>query len=540
MGNRRQHAPFGQQVRSTSDHVSGELSNKKRRRIGAPILCGVFIAVTWSLSACGRPTAPPSPPQDTNIVVGVPEGKTADAELGIPQFLRLLSFESLTNNGSDGRPIARLADRWKWEKDNTRLRVVLRPNVVLHDGRAFTGDAAVELVRSAITNRGNIAAFPALADVVSVFAEGDELVFDLSRPSATLPEALTVPLDKGNRPVGTGPYRLVEENESDATLEAFDRYYQGKPTITRVSVKAFDSLRPSWASLLRGELDMVYDVPADAVEFIRNDDIDVVSVPRWYQHVLTLNAHDRRFRSPLVRKALNLAVDRVAIVKKVLHGVGAPSGGPLYPRYWAFDSSVPNYSFDPASAVQLLDAAGYRMSKLEETAAPPARLRFTCLLPKDFTVWQRIASEVQKDFFNIGVDMQFKVVPMNEFNDLVFSGRFEAAFVDMSSGPTPSRTYVWWGSSRNLKGNNVFGYENHEAERQFQTLLRSTNDAAIRSATSRLQRIFHDDPPAVFVAWDARTRAINRRFVVVDDSRDPMWTLWKWTIASPRRVARGQ
>lgn len=512
----------------------------KRRRIGAPILCGVFVVVTWSSSACDRSPIPPSSPQDTSIIVGIPEGKTPDAELGIPHFLRLLSFEGLTNNGADGRPIARLAERWQWENENTRLRVFLRPNVVLHDGRAFTGDTAVDLVRSAITNRGNIAAFPALADVVDVSAEGNDLLFNLSRASATLPEALTVPLDKGNKPVGTGPYRVIEESESGATLEAFDRYYQGKPSITRVSVKAFDSLRPSWASLLRGELDMVYDVPADTVEFIRNDDVDVVSVPRWYQHVLTLNGRDARFRSPLVRKALNLAIDRDAIVSKVLHGVGAPSGGPLYPRYWAFDSSVLNYSFDPAGAAQLLDAAGYRMSKTDETAAPPARFRFTCLLPKDFTVWQRIALQLQKDFFNIGVDMQFKVVPMTEFNDLVFSGRFDAAFVDMSSGPTPSRTYVWWGSSRNFKGNNVFGYENPEAERQFQTLLRSTNDAAIRSATSRLQRIFHDDPPAVFVAWDARARAINRRFVIPDDARDPIWTLWKWTIASPRKAEREQ
>jgi hypothetical protein len=86
----------------------------------------------------------------------------------------------------------------------------------------------------------------------------------------------------------------------------------------------------------------------------------------------------------------------------------------------------------------------------------------------------------------------------------------------------------------------VFGYENAEAERQFEILLRSTNDAAIRSATSKLQRIFYDDPPAVFVAWDARARAINRRFRVPDDSRDPMWTLWKWKVESPPKVALGQ
>jgi hypothetical protein len=86
----------------------------------------------------------------------------------------------------------------------------------------------------------------------------------------------------------------------------------------------------------------------------------------------------------------------------------------------------------------------------------------------------------------------------------------------------------------------VFGYDNVEAERLFEVLMRSTNEAAIRSATLKLQRVFHDDPPAVFVAWDSRARAISRRFGVPDDARDPVLTLWKWTVTSPRKVQLAQ
>jgi ABC-type transport system substrate-binding protein len=273
------------------------------------------------------------------------------------------------------------------------------------------------------------------------------------------------------------------------------------------------------------------------VGFIRNDDIDVVSVPRWYQHVLAFNGRDARFRSALVRKAMNMAVDREAIIERVLHGAGAPSGGPIYPKYWSFDSMRPQYSFDPAAAVGLLEAAGYPLLNTKADAGPPSRFRFTCLLPKDFTVWQRIALEVQKSLFDVGIDMQFKVVPLSQFNELVSSGRFEAAFINLISGPTPSRPYMWWRSARAFKGPyNVFGYENAEAEEAFSILLRSTNEAAIRSATSKLQRVFYDDPPAIFVAWDTRTRAVNRRFVLPNDGRDPMWSLWKWAI-SPSKVA---
>jgi hypothetical protein len=94
---------------------------------------------------------------------------------------------------------------------------------------------------------------------------------------------------------------------------------------------------------------------------------------------------------------------------------------------------------------------------------------------------------------------------------------------------------MWWRSARKLKGlYNVFGYDNDQAEEQFEVLLRSANEAAIRSATSKLQRAFYDDPPAVFIAFDTRTRAISRRFHFPTDERDPMWALWRWTLASSR------
>jgi ABC-type transport system substrate-binding protein len=207
--------------------------------------------------------------------------------------------------------------------------------------------------------------------------------------------------------------------------------------------------------------------------------------------------------------------------------------GPVYPKYWAYDSNQPGYQHDPTAAAKLLDAAGYPLSRTVAAGAPHVRFRFTCLLPENFAVWQRLALEIQRSLLNIGVDMQLKVVPFEEFNELAAAGGFEAAFLDMISGPTPTRPYIWWRSAKNFRGvYNVFGYENADAERLFEMLLRSTNEAVIRSATSQLQRIFLDDPPAVFIAWDTRARAISRRFSWPDNS-DPMWTLWSWSPASP-------
>jgi ABC-type transport system substrate-binding protein len=381
-----------------------------------------------------------------------------------------------------------------------------------------------------------------LADIESIQSKSDlEVLIRVKQPSSMLPEELSVPLDLGLESTGTGPFRIVSSTPEETILERFDKYYLGEPEIEQVRVRPFDALRTSFASLLRGELDVVYDVPADVVQFIQKEDVEVVEVPRWYQYLLAFNSHEGPLKSPAVRRALNVAIDRKELVTRVLQGSGEPAMGPLYPKYWAYDSSIPGYQHDPAAAARLLDAAGYPLSKTAVPGAPKARFRFTCLLPENFAVWQRLALEIQRDLFNIGVDMQFKVVSFEEFNKLAPAGRFEAVFLDMISGPTPVRPYIWWRSAKNFKGAyNVFGYENGEAERLFESLLRSTNDASVRSATSRLQRIFLDDPPAIFIAWDTKVRAISRRFDWPNDGRDPMWTLWRWSPASTGRTTRAQ
>jgi peptide/nickel transport system substrate-binding protein len=490
----------------------------------------LFIVILL-VGGCTQASQVPAGGSAQELRVGFPESNVPGADLGAGQFATLLSVEGLTNVAADGRAVPNIAERWALENDERRLRIRLRPDVLLHDGRPFSADLAVETVRTAVTRPANLARYPALADIASVRSDGDrDLVLELSRPSAWLPEDLTVPLVVGPDNIGMGPYRVVTRDPTKVVLERFDRYYLGRPSIARVVVTPFDTLRTAWASLLRGDVDVVSDVPADAVEFVRNEDVEVVSFARRYQFLIAFNSTRGPLRLPDVRRALNLAVNRTALLTKVLKGGGSPSTGPLWPAYWAYDRSDLPSSYDPARAASMLDAAGFRVSdRAGEPGLPPARLRFTCLVPEGFAVWERLALEVQRDLFNIGVDMQVTVAPFQEFNRLIGEGRFEAALVDMISGPTPGRAYMFWRSAREFRGLNVFGYENPEAERLFNVLRASTNEAAVRSATERLQRVLLDDPPALFLAWSERARAIRRSFSIPDEpGRDPMLSLWRW------------
>ena len=275
---------------------------------------------------------------------------------------------------------------------------------------------------------------------------------------------------------------------------------------------------------------MVTDVPPDAVEFVENRDVDVISHGRRYQVPVAFNSRRAPFNSPTLRRALNYAVDRSALIRDVFKGRGRPSTGPLWPRHWAYDSGVSPYTYDPGLATSLLENGGFPVDT--RIGRPNTRVSFTCLIPENFTLLERLGLAVQRQLYDIGVDMQFEVVPAREFDRRIREGRFQAILVDMVSGPSFGRSYLFWASAASFKGLNVFGYENIDAERLFSVLRTSTNEAAVRSATRSLQRVLLDDPPALFLVWTERSRAVRREFQVVrEPDGDPVSTIWRWAAA---------
>jgi ABC-type transport system substrate-binding protein len=415
--------------------------------------------------------------------------------------------------------------------------------VTFHDGTPLTAELAANILREAIAQPRNRSLYPSFADVLSVNVDGgNQLVFEVRQPSAFLPENLEIPLSIGTG-VGTGPYVVVKNDPSEIILNRYDRYHLGVPQIKTVEIRPFQTLRTAWSSLLRGDINMVSNVTPEAVEFISNDDIQVVSFVRHYQFVVAFNSKASELRSPAVRHALNVAIDREAFIKNALQGRGVPATGPLWPRHWAIDNSIASYRFDPGLAATLLQSAGAKAAPTSNV--PNAKLSFVCLVPANFSLHERVALEVQRQLYSVGVDMQFEVLPIDEFNARVQQGKFEAMLMDIVSGPTLERGYQFWRSARRYQGGlNIFGYENNEADRLFDILRTTANEAAVRSATSHLQSVLLEDPPALFLAWTERNRAVSKDFGVVQqpgrDPVDPVYTIWRWTTNQRQLVAARQ
>lgn len=501
-------------------------------RVAAVAACGASLLTP----SCNQAEAPRAAAEPLQLVIGVPEAGVEAPDFGLPQLARNLSYEGLTNKNPDGHAEPRLAESWAASPDGLSWEFQLRKSVAFHDGTPLNAAHAAKSLNLWLSQPRTTAMRPGLLDISKVWASSDTTVtVELKRPSSFLVDDIDVHLGSagppGEKSAGTGLYRIVSSSGSEIRLEANNKYYLGAPQIQRIVLRTHATLRTAWAALMRGEIDMVSDVAHDVLDFVSNERVATYTFLRNYVYTIAFNSRKPQFKSATVRRALNGAVNRDELIKNVLNGHGVPGTGPLWPRHWAFDQTAPQYAFDPALTSSTLEAAGFRLSAQTASDRAPARLRFVCLVPRDFALLERLALAVQKQLYDVGVDMQLESVSAEEFNKRVSSGNFDAGIFDMIGGPSFARAYSFWRSPGELQGLNVFGYHNPEADRWFDTLRFARDEATVRAAVGQVQRVLREDPPALFLAWGERTRAVSRRYQVeTEGSRDPLYTLRAWSV----------
>ncbi|MGE0447249.1 MAG: ABC transporter substrate-binding protein [Vicinamibacterales bacterium] len=461
--------------------------------------------------------------------------------MGISEVWRSFAYEGLTLRGDDGRPLPRLAKGWSVSDDGLRWTFTLQSGVVWHDGSAFTAAAAVEALQLALKPQQRSALHPGLNDITDVQSDGpDRITLTLSAPSAFLVDDLDLRLQRpavSAPAIGTGPFIPVSVSTNRVEMKAHERYHGGAPKVERLIVSQHPTARQAWADLLRGDLDAVWNVSAERAEFLSDSTIETRSFPRRYVYVLAFNSKRPQLRNPIVRRALNSAIDRDAVIKTALRGQGKAAWSPLWPEHWAYDRSGATYGYDPALSRAALAGAGFH------GRSASGRLRFSCLVPEGFDAVEKLALELQRSFHNVGVELLFESVSLSEMERRMTSGAFDAVLLDLLSGPSLSRIYSFWRTPGRSPGLNVFGYSDPRVDAAFDSLRRSASESVVRAATGALQRAFADNPPGVFIAWSERSRAVSRRIEVpTAASLGPFQPVSQWRVrpGSPAREAETQ
>jgi peptide/nickel transport system substrate-binding protein len=442
---------------------------------------------------------------------------TGAGSSGISEFTRGLTQEGLLSFSNAGRPQGRLAEQWVVSPDGLTVRVTLRPNIAFQSGQPVNASVVRDiLIRDLPELAGSI-----YDDIKEIRASGElELEFSLRRRSTFVLESLELLIsDGGSPPSGTGPFYLVPGAHDEIVLAANPSYYAGKALIERIVFKSYGSVRAAWADMLRGEVDMLYQIGADAVQSLQpSSRVKVFSYRRPYAHILMLNVRKPLLRDPSFRRSLNTSIDRAALVSDVFNGHANEATGPVSPNHWAYDTQLPAFKFDPKP-----------LNK--------GQTRFTikCIVAEQSD--ERLALTLQRQLQAVGVDLELEFQPVKEAVARVAEGDFEAFLADSALGPTMLRLYRVWHSGQTL---NWSGFSSRDVDAALDSIRHAASDAEYRKGVAAFQQAILDDPPAIFLAWSERTRAVSTRFdVAVEPGRDITSTLRLWKPVNATSLARG-
>ena len=467
------------------------------------------------LAACRPPEgklASDAPPTTMRIGIGLSQVSSSPTQNGMAAVAQLLTVESLARIADDGRPQPWLARDWQVSDDRRSLTVNLPAQATFHDGTPLTAAIVAAALQSALPSFMGAA----FEDVESVTApSAQQVIIRLRRASPFLLDTLETSISKPGSPlVGTGPF-IVTDPKSATELRANAGYASGKPGIDRIAMETFPSVRAAWAEMLRGRLDMLWEVGPDALDSLQaSSNIAIFTYTRRYQYMVLLNTGTDVFKSKAIRQALNMAVDRDGVVRDALGGHGIASSGPVWPRTYGFHGDVGTPRTDIAAASQRLT---------QPAAGKPAKLRFTCLVRPD-AVHERIALVLKRQLAAVGVEMMIEEVSFEAAAEAMRNRHFEALLTEMISGPAFMRLYRIWHSG------GVAGAASPPIDTALDGVRYAASDEAYLTGMTAFQQSVVNDPPAIFLAWMERARAVSKRFTVpaAEPGRDVLSTLRLW------------
>ncbi|UQE77077.1 ABC transporter substrate-binding protein [Gordonia sp. PP30] len=401
-------------------------------------------------------------------------------------------------------------------------RVRLRDKIRFSDGTAFDS-ADVVATYAAMTDPAVAADISTQAGPVSeVTADGpDAVIVRMDTEADPSPYLLVgiVPSERVEKrpaaqwalntsPVGTGPYRLDSLRPDQAVLVARDDYWRGKPTLRRVVYTAAPDDNSRAQRVAAGEIDGAGLPPRLAQSLRGRSGIDVVSVNSADWRGVSLPRGNAFAADPAARRAMNLGVDRAALVDGVLAGAGAPASTPISPAYGPAYEPRAQFGFESGAAARLLDESGWRAGRDGIRAKDGTAARFTLLYNADDTLRRDLAVAFAAAMKPIGIRVEPKGVSWDAIDtrlndDAVMLGGGETPYSIDSQIYDALHTQVPGGSRYSNPGDFTAPGLDELLEQARRSAAGPANDTRYR----RIQTLYAEQPSSVFLVFLRHTYA---------------------------------
>ncbi|MGW2284867.1 ABC transporter substrate-binding protein [Streptomyces phaeochromogenes] len=484
-------------------------------------------ALATVASACSAPSEGGSGDAATSAVVGIAyEPETLSPLLGFGKDGNSKIFDGLLTHDADLKLKPALAAALPEVSDDGRTYTyALREGVKFSDGEPFTAKDVVFTYETILDEKTNNASKGELDAIESVEAKGDDtVVFRLKYPYAPFAERTVLPIAPehiaggqdvntgsfGTKPVGTGPYKLAKWSKGEQlVLEANSGYWGGTPKIERFTMAIIKDDDVRATRLRSGDLDGAI-LPPNLAKAFRGSGQKTYAAKSFDYRTVTLPTGNKVTGNTAVRRALDIAVDREAMVDGILEGAGKVAYGPV-PTDSEWFTEGTERAYDPKKARAVLDAAGWKPGKDGIRVKDGVRASFPLWYVSGDKLRQDHALAYASDAKKIGVEVEvqagtWEVIEPRMPKDAVLAGGGSPADPDFDQYPLLRSDLAGDGF------NNMGWYDNATVDRALKAGRESGDRAERKAAYDTVQRELVKNPGYTFLTHIDHLYVVDDRF----------------------------
>ena len=451
-------------------------------------------------------------------------------------------YEQLVDRDAGGHMVPGLAVSWTLRDDRTwefKLR-----NATFHDGTPFTAQDVAYTIARIPRVKNSPASFAVYTKSVTATEIVDDhtILLKTADPYPLLPSDLTEvfiishnlgpdpateDFNSGKNAIGTGPYRFIAYRPGDRIeMERYDGYWGPKPHWQHVNYRIISNDASRTASLLAGDTDIIEFVAPSDLPKLRNEPkvslFEVVSnraIFLWLDHsrtgptpYVTGPDGETLASNPLkdhrVREALSIAINRQAIVERIMENAAVPTGQYLSPTGFGYVPDLKAPPYDPNKAKALLAEAGF-----------PKGLRITIHGPNDRYVNDaRIIQAVGQMWQRIGVQTTVEALTWNNFVARAGKQEFSVFLLGWGTGTNegtnPLRAQIaTWNPDRGMGTANRGRYSNPAVDALTEKALMTMDDAAREAVIQDATRMAMADVPVIMLHLQKNVWATKKGLV---------------------------
>jgi dipeptide transport system substrate-binding protein len=311
-------------------------------------------------------------------------------------------------------------------------------------------------------------------------------------------------------PVGSGPFYLVQyQKDAIVRFKAFPEYWGGKAKIDDLVFAITPDASVRWAKLQKGECHvMPYPNPADLDAMRKDPNVTILDQAGLNIGYLSYNTSKKPFDDVRVRKALNMAINKKAIVDTVYLSTGVPATNPIPPSMWSYNDNVKDDAYDVEAAKKLLAEAGYANGFETDLWAMPVQRPYN---PNA----KRIAELMQADLAKVGVKAEIKSYEWGEYRKRLQAGEHQMGMLGWTgdNGDPDNFLHTLLGCDAVASGGNNARWCNKSFDDLVVKAKAVTDQAERTKLYQQAQVIFKEQAPWFTIAHAVQLKPVRKEVV---------------------------